>query len=68
MPEKEKVHIRKTTAGELVAEMFEANAKAMPPSMKEEAKILRAQAKSTRELLTKPVVVRIRYKTEKDDF
>lgn len=66
MPENEKVRFRKTTAGELVAEMFEANAKAMPPSKKEEAKILRAQAKSARELLTKVVIVRVQYKN--DDF
>jgi hypothetical protein len=68
MSDKPKVQFRKTTAGELVAQMFEADAKAMPPSMKDQAKILREQAKSARLLLTKPIMARIRYKDEKDDF
>jgi hypothetical protein len=61
MPEKAKVYVRKTTVGDFVAELIEASAKAMPPSMKDQAKILRDSAKEYRKLNRKFLTVHTRY-------
>ena len=51
----EQYQLQKTTVGALVAEALEAEAKRMPPSYSEQAKILREQAANFRAHQTKVI-------------